>query len=31
MGKEVYRGLTESTIIATIYCLDIGYCLFGNH
>ena len=22
--------VTESTIVATIYCLDIGYCLFRN-
>ena len=22
--------VTESTIIATIHCPDVGYCLFGN-
>ena len=24
------KDVTESTIIATIHCPDIGYCLFGN-
>ena len=23
-------SVTESTIIATIHCLDVGYCLFRN-
>ena len=24
------RRVTESTIIATIHCPDVGYCLFRN-
>ena len=27
---SVRGNVTESTIIATIYCPDVGYCLFGN-
>ena len=23
-------GVTESTVIATIHCSDVGYCLFRN-
>ena len=30
MKKKVpYSSVTESTIIATIPCPDVGYCLFG--
>ena len=25
----MFVHVTESTIIAIIYCLDVGYCLFG--
>ena len=29
-GVTASRGVTESTIIATIHCSDVGYCLFRN-
>ena len=34
-GRSIYeetrrQTVTESTIIATIHCPDVGYCLFGN-
>ena len=28
-GSEM-RGVTESTIVATIHCPDVGYCQFRN-
>ena len=27
---QLLNSVTESTIIATIHCLDVGYCLFRN-
>ena len=28
--RERREAVTESTIIATIHCSDVGYCLFRN-